>query len=259
MSHSWRIWKSWFLCREKAPTWRCQYKHLQYVKSRLRAPPIRHVTYDTRCTWKRTWINIYDIRITRNIHEIQIDVVLHAVYMELHRTFYDSHTYVTVCHFVYIQTLRIQPILNRTWRCSVFIVYEIVRDSIYMNTCHIQYVWTRTCRCITLNTCEIAHGSKHMKRIIFNKYKIVLDVVLHSIYIKSYATRCIRNRIRLHKYKMTTDVAFNSNTYEIVRDDSIYTWYSQLQIGWHSISTLFLKLFQRTRILPMGFTIITKQ
>ena len=39
-------------------------------------------------------------------------------------------------------------------------------------------------------------------------------------------------------------------------------WYicfhSQLQIGWHSISRLFLKLFQRTRILPMGFTMSTK-
>ena len=34
---------------------------------------------------------------------------------------------------------------------------------------------------------------------------------------------------------------------------------SQLQIGWHSISRLFLKLFQRTRILPMGFTISTKK
>ena len=34
--------------------------------------------------------------------------------------------------------------------------------------------------------------------------------------------------------------------------------YSPLQIGWHSISRLFLKLFQRTRILPMGFTISTK-
>jgi len=35
--------------------------------------------------------------------------------------------------------------------------------------------------------------------------------------------------------------------------------YSRLQIGWHCISRLFLKLFQRTRILPMGFTIIAKQ
>jgi len=35
--------------------------------------------------------------------------------------------------------------------------------------------------------------------------------------------------------------------------------YSQLQIGWHSISRLFLKLFQRTRILPKGFMISTKQ
>jgi len=34
--------------------------------------------------------------------------------------------------------------------------------------------------------------------------------------------------------------------------------YSQLQIGWHRILRLFLKLFQRTRILPMGFTISTK-
>jgi len=34
--------------------------------------------------------------------------------------------------------------------------------------------------------------------------------------------------------------------------------YSQLQIGCHSISRLFLKLFQRTRILSMGFTISTK-
>ena len=33
--------------------------------------------------------------------------------------------------------------------------------------------------------------------------------------------------------------------------------HSQLQIGWHCISRLFLQLFQRTRILPMGFTIIT--
>jgi len=32
--------------------------------------------------------------------------------------------------------------------------------------------------------------------------------------------------------------------------------YSQLQIGWHWISRFFLQLFQRTRILPMGFTII---
>jgi len=35
-------------------------------------------------------------------------------------------------------------------------------------------------------------------------------------------------------------------------------WYSQLQIGWHSISRLFLKLFKRTRILPMGFMISTQ-
>jgi len=35
--------------------------------------------------------------------------------------------------------------------------------------------------------------------------------------------------------------------------------YSQFKIGWHSISRLFPKLFQRTRILPMGFTISTKQ
>jgi len=34
--------------------------------------------------------------------------------------------------------------------------------------------------------------------------------------------------------------------------------YSRLQIGWHRISRFFLKLFQRTRILPMGFTISTK-
>jgi len=34
--------------------------------------------------------------------------------------------------------------------------------------------------------------------------------------------------------------------------------YSQLQIGWHRISRLSLNLFQRTRILPMGFTISTK-
>jgi len=34
--------------------------------------------------------------------------------------------------------------------------------------------------------------------------------------------------------------------------------YRQLQTGWHSISRLFLKLFQRTRILPMGFTVSTK-
>jgi len=33
--------------------------------------------------------------------------------------------------------------------------------------------------------------------------------------------------------------------------------YSQLQIGWHSILRLFLKLFQRTSILPMGFAIST--
>jgi hypothetical protein len=31
-----------------------------------------------------------------------------------------------------------------------------------------------------------------------------------------------------------------------------------LQIGWHSTSRLFLKHFQRTRILPMGFTNSTK-
>jgi len=34
--------------------------------------------------------------------------------------------------------------------------------------------------------------------------------------------------------------------------------YSRLQIRWHRISKLCLKLFQRTRILPMGFTISTK-
>jgi len=34
--------------------------------------------------------------------------------------------------------------------------------------------------------------------------------------------------------------------------------YSQLQIGWHSISRFFLQNFQRTGILPMGFTISTK-
>jgi len=34
--------------------------------------------------------------------------------------------------------------------------------------------------------------------------------------------------------------------------------YSQLQIGWHSISRLFIIFFQRTRIKPMGFTISTK-
>jgi len=34
-----------------------------------------------------------------------------------------------------------------------------------------------------------------------------------------------------------------------------YMCYSQLQIGWHRISRVFLKLFKRTRILPMGFTI----
>ena len=31
---------------------------------------------------------------------------------------------------------------------------------------------------------------------------------------------------------------------------------SQLQIGWHRISRLFLKLFQRTRILPMIFRLV---
>ena len=34
--------------------------------------------------------------------------------------------------------------------------------------------------------------------------------------------------------------------------------YSRLQTGWHRISRFFLQLFQRTRILPMGFTISTK-
>ena len=33
--------------------------------------------------------------------------------------------------------------------------------------------------------------------------------------------------------------------------------YSRLQVGWHRILRLFLKLFKRTRILPMGFTIST--
>jgi len=33
--------------------------------------------------------------------------------------------------------------------------------------------------------------------------------------------------------------------------------YSRLQIRWHRISRLFLKLFQRSRILPMRFTIST--
>jgi len=34
---------------------------------------------------------------------------------------------------------------------------------------------------------------------------------------------------------------------------------SQLQIGWHRISRVFLKKIQPTRILPMGFTISTTQ
>jgi len=33
--------------------------------------------------------------------------------------------------------------------------------------------------------------------------------------------------------------------------------YSRMQIGWHRISRLFLRLFQRTKLLPMGFTIST--
>jgi len=70
MSHSWRIWTSWFLCREKAPTWRCHYKHLQYVTSRLRAPPLRHVTYDTRYTHESVRDSMYTI------------FVLHAIYMK---------------------------------------------------------------------------------------------------------------------------------------------------------------------------------
>ena len=36
------------------------------------------------------------------------------------------------------------------------------------------------------------------------------------------------------------------------------TSYTQMQIGWHSISRFFLKLVPRTRILPMGFTISNK-
>ena len=34
--------------------------------------------------------------------------------------------------------------------------------------------------------------------------------------------------------------------------------YNRLLTGWHRISRLFSKPFQRTRILPMGFTISTK-
>jgi len=34
--------------------------------------------------------------------------------------------------------------------------------------------------------------------------------------------------------------------------------YSRLKIGWHTISGLFLKLFQRIRIPPMGFTMSIK-
>ena len=40
--------------------------------------------------------------------------------------------------------------------------------------------------------------------------------------------------------------------------DATRITYSRLQIGWHRISRLFLKLFQPTRILPMGFMISTK-
>jgi len=38
---------------------------------------------------------------------------------------------------------------------------------------------------------------------------------------------------------------------------SLSLWYSRLQIAWHRISRLFRKPFQRTRILPMKFTIST--
>ena len=48
-----------------------------------------------------------------------------------------------------------------------------------------------------------------------------------------------------------------NKSYATYMDDFLahMSTYSKLQIGWHSISRSFLKLVQRTRILPMGFMI----
>jgi len=65
--------------------------------------------------------------------------------------------------------------------------------------------------------------------------------------------------VRVIVYILRSSVHITRSPVYIIRSPALGTgscaWYSPLQIGWHSISRLFLKLFQGTRILPMGFTI----
>ena len=85
--------------------------------------------------------------------------------------------------------------------------------------------------------------------------RLRLYVTIHSFYSHHSTANSYReHHSTANSYKENHAIA--DCTYRHAHIQPV--WYSRLLIGWHWISRLFQKKFQRTRILTMGFTISNK-
>jgi len=186
-----------------------------------------------------------------------------------------THSYVWCDSFICVMWLRSFPNvciisdLCLTWLfsiCDMAHSYEC-RDSHMCDVTHSD-VWRDSSIFVTwlIHMCDVTHSHICVWLKSFQNMGIISNVCLTYTHTYAHMHICIFGHINIYKninhfYMRGSQLEFFRNVYICVHDLRYVSHIctdSRLQIGWHRILRLFLKLCQCTSILPMGSTINIK-